>query len=363
MVIAPHPDDETLATGGLVQQAIRAGAAVRVIFMTDGDDNPWPQRFLERRWRIGPAERQRWGSLRRAEAQAALRRLGADESCAQFLGFPDQGLTRMLMKRDDRAIAALAAAFEPWRPTLLALPSSSDRHPDHSAAWVHAQIALDRAGCADAIRVLEYLVHYRERTLPPVSAQVALTPIERAAKHDAILCHATQVALSRGRFLGYARETEDFFAPHARAGHPVVLARCDRENLRLRVALDARSLLGAMSGTCLLALALESSHGESIRWRLKLPVLSGDVPLIDAATRREVRRVPVRIRGRHADIAVPLSGIRPLRLAFVKVRSRAIFFEPAGWRQIDLPPASKPDAPPRASTLSAEKRGAYLASS
>ena len=76
LVFAPHPDDETLATGELIQVARAAGAAVRVVFATDGDNNPWPQRWCERRWHIGPAERERWGRRRRGEAEAALARLG-----------------------------------------------------------------------------------------------------------------------------------------------------------------------------------------------------------------------------------------------------------------------------------------------
>ena len=44
LVFAPHPDDETIATGELIQLAIAAGVAVRVVFATDGDNNPWPQR-------------------------------------------------------------------------------------------------------------------------------------------------------------------------------------------------------------------------------------------------------------------------------------------------------------------------------
>ena len=41
LVVAPHPDDETIAAGGLIQSALHAGAAVRVLFATDGDNNPW----------------------------------------------------------------------------------------------------------------------------------------------------------------------------------------------------------------------------------------------------------------------------------------------------------------------------------
>ena len=47
LVLAVHPDDESLCAGGLIQHALAHGAKVRVVFITDGDNNPWPQRFVE----------------------------------------------------------------------------------------------------------------------------------------------------------------------------------------------------------------------------------------------------------------------------------------------------------------------------
>ncbi|TMQ65865.1 MAG: hypothetical protein E6K78_07050, partial [Candidatus Eisenbacteria bacterium] len=47
MVIAPHPDDESLACAGLLQASARAAARVRVVFLTDGDNNPWAQLVAE----------------------------------------------------------------------------------------------------------------------------------------------------------------------------------------------------------------------------------------------------------------------------------------------------------------------------
>src|SRR3954471_2440470 len=82
LVIAPHPDDESIGAGGLLQVARAAGAALRVIVLTDGDNNPWPQRWSEKRWHIGNAERARWGARRREEARAALRILGVAEQDA-----------------------------------------------------------------------------------------------------------------------------------------------------------------------------------------------------------------------------------------------------------------------------------------
>jgi len=87
MVLAPHPDDETLATTGFLQKAVAAGAAVRVLFATDGDNNPWPQRASERRWRITIADRARWGRRRRGEALAALASLGVPADSAHFLAW------------------------------------------------------------------------------------------------------------------------------------------------------------------------------------------------------------------------------------------------------------------------------------
>jgi len=41
-MIAPHPDDEALACSVILQHAVRAGTVIRVVYATDGDDNPWP---------------------------------------------------------------------------------------------------------------------------------------------------------------------------------------------------------------------------------------------------------------------------------------------------------------------------------
>src|SRR4051812_14363692 len=98
LVIAPHPDDESIATGGLLQAVQAAGAALRLIVLTDGDNNPWPQRWIEKRWHIGPTERARWGARRRTEAHAALRVLGIDAGVVRFLGLPDLGVTDLLMR-------------------------------------------------------------------------------------------------------------------------------------------------------------------------------------------------------------------------------------------------------------------------
>ncbi|MEO6970751.1 MAG: PIG-L family deacetylase, partial [Chthoniobacterales bacterium] len=93
MLFAPHPDDESLAAGVFLQRAITAGAAVRVVYATDGERNCWPQRVLERKVRIREDDRRRWGVRRQGEALAALQILGITPEGVEFLSLPDQGVT------------------------------------------------------------------------------------------------------------------------------------------------------------------------------------------------------------------------------------------------------------------------------
>ncbi|HEV7490404.1 MAG TPA: PIG-L family deacetylase, partial [Rhodanobacteraceae bacterium] len=205
LVFAPHPDDETIATGEMIQFALAAGANVRVVFATDGDNNPWPQRWCERRWRIGVAERERWGHRRRGEAVAALARLGVSAESARFLGWPDLGLTEKLM-RDDRAIETLAAEIDGYAPTHVAMPSLRDRHPDHGALRVMLELALRRARAQ--CLCFGYVVHGRSDDSD--EWELARDAQRHSRKREALTEHASQIALSERRLLRWASQNESF---------------------------------------------------------------------------------------------------------------------------------------------------------
>lgn len=210
MVLAPHPDDEALATGGLLQKAVAAGAAARVVLVTDGDNNPWPQRWIERRWVIDAECRRRWGALRRVEALRSLEALGLREADATFLGFPDQGLMALWKRRDAATLDAFARELADWDPTVLLVPSPEDRHPDHRAVFALAMEALRRSGRSPDVFI--FLIHRGFFKEPPAGLALALTEKEQATKLNAILCHETQTELSRARFTSYARP-EEIFTP------------------------------------------------------------------------------------------------------------------------------------------------------
>ncbi len=209
-VLAPHPDDESLAAGGLIQHAIAAGAEVRVIFATDGDNNPWPQRWVERRWFIDADCRRRWGAMRRAEGKRAIEVLGLTEENAVFFGIPDTELLPRWRKRDSATLATFVDEFKSFPPDILITPSSQDGHPDHLGMFHFAQEALAQT-LLDPTQ-FTYLIHRRWFHPHATGVSINLTSQQQATKLEAILCHETQIKLSRGRFCSYAGP-EEIFTP------------------------------------------------------------------------------------------------------------------------------------------------------
>ena len=210
LVVAPHPDDESLAAGGLIQRALDVGARVHIVFVTDGDNNPWPQRLLEMRTRIGSRERERWGARRRGEAEHALRELGAERAAVHRLGWPDGGVTWKLVDETAAVIAQWQGLLQEIAPTLLVVPDLADGHPDHSALHVLIELVLNRMPEVLRPQCLCYLLHGRAGLDPARQVAFGLNGTELARKRKAIHAHRSQMALSRGRLLRWATAQERF---------------------------------------------------------------------------------------------------------------------------------------------------------
>lgn len=317
LVFAPHPDDETLATGELIQSALELGARVRVVFTTDGDNNPWPQRWLERRWHVGAVERARWGQRRRREALAALRVLGVDEASVRFLGWPDQGLTQRLM-RDDAAIDVLAQEISAFVPTHVAMPVLGDRHPDHSALRVMLDLALLHAGIA-CVR-LGFVVH--GLAAPANPRTVAADAMHQRRKQQAMAEHVSQIALSRQRLLDLAARPERFDV--IESVEPTAAALAQRSDLH--IALRSRASLRREE----LLMIVATAH-ETLRFRIALPLSARATPA--GVTEQGCGLATSCVAG---DLTVTLpTTAAPIVALFAKrqrVGPRLVIFDPEGWR-------------------------------
>lgn len=115
LVLAAHPDDEVLASGGLLQRLTRSGWTVGVIWASDGEASHPRSRVAV------PAELAR---RRRQESLAARQDLGLQGSTT-WLALPDSGLV------DHEASLLDAVGAGATDADLLLAPWHGDGHPDH----------------------------------------------------------------------------------------------------------------------------------------------------------------------------------------------------------------------------------------
>jgi len=204
LVFAPHPDDESIGSGALLAAAATRDAEIRVVFMTDGGNNPWPQRVARRRWRVGVEDDKRWGRLRRIEARHALTELGVNPSKATFLGLPDDGLSALAR---EQLIEPIRSTIVEFNPTLLVIPSIDDFHGDHRSTHRAILKALAVSGSKRPALILSYIVHGHATA---AYRSFSAGSDEIARKRAAIGCHSSQLLLSRGRFTRYAARAEQY---------------------------------------------------------------------------------------------------------------------------------------------------------
>lgn len=128
VVIAPHPDDESIGAGGLIAAWTgHPGRSTEVVFVTRGEAG---DRLLRSGELSGDERAARFAAVvarRRDEAGRALEILGAS---ALWLDGRDGALATDVARLSD----AMAARFEADPPDIVVAPFPADRHPDHAAA-------------------------------------------------------------------------------------------------------------------------------------------------------------------------------------------------------------------------------------
>jgi len=256
LVIAPHPDDETLCCAGYLQRAVRAGATVAVVWITAGDSFEIDAMVTERTLRPRSAGLEQLGLRRIAEGHAAADLLGVPRANQFLLGFPDRDIAALLQHPQSPALrsrytgasavpysdalrpgdpytgealrANLREIIDRFAPTIVLAPSLLDRHPDHSSSGALAQELLG-AGHPGA-QLYFWIVHaglhwpaphglHRNRPLSPPHRAAALAwqqlPLDAAqqtGKLTALHAHHTQMEVM-SLFLHAFVRTNEIYAP------------------------------------------------------------------------------------------------------------------------------------------------------
>ncbi|TVQ08789.1 MAG: PIG-L family deacetylase [Leptolyngbya sp. DLM2.Bin27] len=192
LVVAPHPDDETLGCGGAIAALRAQNQPVSVLVVSDGTrSHPRSQQY--------PAPRLR--QVREAETLSALALLGVAADQVTFWRLPDGSVPALRdspspPEADAQAALALGQRYLPQvAPRTIFLPYRYDPHRDHRAAWSLIQGAI--AALDQPPRQIEYPIwDWDPEQRQPLAARyqpwrLDITPYV-ALKRQAIHCYRSQ---------------------------------------------------------------------------------------------------------------------------------------------------------------------------
>jgi N-acetylglucosamine malate deacetylase 2 len=191
LLIAAHPDDETLAAGGLLRRLGCVGASVAVAHATDGAPLDMSDAHAH-----GFDSRAAYAAARENELAEALNALSIEPQRFRF-GFADQSLPYNLAE----ATAVLTEVLRSYRPTVVLAHPYEGGHPDHDAVALIVSVALTRAGLLDPPPQVEFTSYhlwngatrvgaFLHDETPPVVLE--LDEEARQAKERMLRCFVTQ---------------------------------------------------------------------------------------------------------------------------------------------------------------------------
>jgi LmbE family N-acetylglucosaminyl deacetylase len=183
VVIAPHPDDESLACGGLIAEACAQGRHTRVVIVSDGTgSHPASRTHPESRLR----------DLREDEARRAVSELGLDpRDDIVFLRLPDRFVPSE-GPAAKKAIGKIIECVKEVEAQALFVSWRHDPHCDHQASYRIARAARHKLS---GVRLYEYTVW--GSALPPTMPVGRVSDgfrlrIDRTKKQRAIAAHRSQ---------------------------------------------------------------------------------------------------------------------------------------------------------------------------
>lgn len=254
LIVAPHPDDETLGGAGVIEKAIAAGKQVKVVIMTSGDG--YERAVIENFHVMKPRaeDYRRLGETRHLESLAAMKHFGVKPENVMFLGYPDGGVNGMWESDWDydklhlglngavrspysfafepgapycgaNVVKNLTAIIRDFQPTDIVYPDPNDQHHDHWATSAFVKYVLTEQNYKT--NEWTYLIHRGDYPVPwryepnnPLHPPYVLSGLdthwiplpmnepEKQAKREAIQKYATQTKVMNPFLEAFVRTNE-----------------------------------------------------------------------------------------------------------------------------------------------------------
>jgi len=260
LILAPHPDDESIGTGGIIQEAIAKKNPIKVVYYTNGDSNELAFIVYEKKLLFNRKDFLKMGEVRRKEAINAMDVLGLEQENLVFLGYPDFGTMHIFTQYwgdtkpfkslltkvrkvpypeclspkapyvGESILKDLKTVITDFKPTKIFVTSPVDYNRDHRSLYLFLRVVLwDLEGTITMPEVICYLVHCLEWPMPRgcypnlsldppkvlkdsdiVWKEYNLDPEQIRKKHDAIMCYKSQNEYNPLYLLSFARKNELF---------------------------------------------------------------------------------------------------------------------------------------------------------
>jgi LmbE family N-acetylglucosaminyl deacetylase len=179
VVLAPHPDDETLGAGGFIAAQCLRGTDVVVVAVTDGESAYGYDPNL--------------GKIRELEQRNALMRLGVSAENISRLRLPDSKVAA----HEARLVEQLLPFVT--KDTHLIAPWLGDFHPDHEACGRAAERVAFQTGAA--LTSYFFWTWHRGATASLDKLTLRSFPLDQRqqkSKSEALKCHSSQLAHHSG---------------------------------------------------------------------------------------------------------------------------------------------------------------------
>ncbi len=257
--MAPHPDDEVLGTAGVILAAVKAGAQVKIVYLTHGESNEISALFYRKKPMLLKSDFVKAGRVRKQEAREAMAVLGVPEKDLIFFGYPDMGTmpvwekfwvsvkpfrsyfarTNKVTQDDDFSFGKPYRGFNivhdfekvilETKPTHIFVTAPFDLNLDHQAAYLFLNTALLNLKGSPEIdpAVHLYVVHEHDwpqpRNYSPAAplefpfvpaqpdvrwARYSLSPAEVRKKEESLLNFDSQLSYSKNFLLSFVRANE-----------------------------------------------------------------------------------------------------------------------------------------------------------
>ena len=258
LVLAPHPDDEVIACGGIIQQSVAMKIPVQVVYLTYGDNNEWSFLVYRKHAVLLPGAVKLMGLIRHEEAVASAISMGLETNQLTFLGYPDFGTLHIWINHwgdcppdvgmmthatsvpyanalrpgtpylGQEIVKDLTTVFRAFKPTKIFVSHPADFNVDHRALYCFTQLTLWNLEAEMHPEVFPYMVHFPRwpdprgnhpglPLQPPTffDDDIAwhhfdLSPALVAGKEKALRFHKSQYEYAKGYLESFIRTNELF---------------------------------------------------------------------------------------------------------------------------------------------------------